>query len=258
MDSKKTNQVIVINSFDRDMSVYPDSTYFRIYLNAVKESVKTIRLGDCIIRNSQYNFDSYTIGGRTLTNNVLTWYEGATQVSATIPPGNYSITTLLPAISSVMTAATTVANVYTATLDALSGKMVFAATGSAWGFDFRAVHTNSAYYQIGGAYNTLMPQSLLQTVLARPIDLSGSPYVMIKIGNVQSNVFNTSNDSAAFMVPFNTQSENVVYYEPSNSKQTVYDLVTPGLTYLDVALVDDYANPINLNNSEWCFSVILE
>ena len=252
------NQVVVINSFDRDIDVYPDSTFFRIYLNAVKESVTSIRLGDAIIRNSQYNFDSYTIGGRTLTNNVLNWFEGAVAVQAVIPPGNYPISTLLTTISSVMTAASTVANVYVASLNALSGKMEFAAVGTPWGFDFSAVWTGSAYYQIGGVFDTVLPLSAAAVSMARPIDLSGSPYVMIKIGNIQSNVFNTSNDSAAFIVPFNTQSENVVYYEPPNTSQTKYLLKTPGLTYLDVALVDDYANPINLNGSEWCFSVILE
>lgn len=251
------SQRIVINSFDRDYTSYPSSTLFRIYLNAVKENVTSIRLGDAIIRNSQYNFDDYTIGGRSLKNNVLYWYENVTLVQATIPPGNYPITTLLSTLSSVMTAASTVANVYTATYNTLSGKIEFAATATPWGFDFRPIRLNSAYYQIG-ANEVQTPISALQQTLPRPVDLSGSPYVMIKIANIQSSVFNTSNDSAAFLVPFNTQSENVVYYEPPNSSHTAYKITTPGLTYLDIALVDDYANPINLQNSEWCFSIILE
>lgn len=250
-------QRVVINSFDRDYSAYPSSTLFRIYLNAVKENVKTIRLGDAIIRNSQYNFDDYTIGGRSLQNNLLYWYENLVLVQATIPPGNYPITTLLATLSSVMTAASTVGNVYTATLDALSGKIEFAAVATPWGFDFRSTRLGSAYYQIG-ANEELTPISLLAQTMSRPADLSGSPYVMIKIANVQSSVFNTSNDSAAFLVPFNTQSENVVYYEPPNVCHTAYQITTPGLTYLDIALVDDYANPINLQNSEWCFSLILD
>ena len=254
------SQRVVINSFDRDYAAYPSSTLFRIYLNAVKENVTKIRLGDAIIRNSQYNFDSYTIGGRTLTNNILYFRENLVLIATAIPPGNYPITTLLATLSSVMTAASTVGNVYTATLNALSGKIEFAATVTPWGFDFdpTTVGTqDSAYYQIGCNESTT-PITNLQQTLPRPVDLSGSPYVMIKIGNLQSSVFNTSNDSAAFLVPFNTQSENVVYYEPPNSSHTAYSITTPGLTYLDIALVDYYANPINLQNSEWWFSIILE
>lgn len=250
---------VVINSYDRTTG---DATYFRLFLNQVKENIKAISLISAIIPNSIYNIYNYTAAnGIPYYNNELIFYEGATPITINLTPGSYNITDLQAYLSSVMTANTVSGNIYTATYNTVTLKLEVLATGAAapWFFGFSDNVNNNPSYVLG--FSDVSGTLATSQISDKIVRLDGPPYLFLKISQMQSNCFNTENDSAAFTIPFNVNGTNIVYYEPTYSSITRFEFKQEThltLTYIDVALVDDAQRVVSLEGAEWSFAMHFE
>ena len=80
--------------------------------------------------------------------------------------------------------------------------------------------------------------------------------ILLKLGNIPSNVYSTSRTQANFHIQVNSNFGNVIYLNTASNVGNVWNIPN-GVTleYLDVTLVDNDNNVIDLHNAEFCFSL---
>lgn len=108
-------RILVIDSRDRNHDKYPNPYDYRVDLNDTFRDIISMELIGSEIPNSYYNINS--------SNNLIHFREDPGIIlTATIPPGNYSLTSLKAAIETAMDAAGDAAISYTVTFDTISFK----------------------------------------------------------------------------------------------------------------------------------------
>lgn len=264
-----TDAITIIDSYDRQGGITSPSTYFRISLNAIKDNVKAISCILASIPNTAYNVYNYSISNAgSYSNNNIPFGELASTVVATVPVGNYNITTLCAAIGVAMTSASPTLQTYTATYDATSMKITVTTTGPnqfkfLWnstigGIDYTDI--NLSYVMGWNNVNTAFSLAL-SLVGNNAVNLGGPSTYLIKCANFQNHVFNTEGDSGLFIIPNNVNASNVCYYEPTYNVLNRIEFTRNAnvtVTYLDIALVDNFLRIIDLNGSDWSFALKVE
>lgn len=241
---------LIINSDDR---VYGSSSKFRIMLNSEYNGLKTIRLIACTIPNTLYVF---TDNPAKPTNTITLLETAQPDAIITIPNGTYNIVQICAELASLLTAASPSGSVYTVTYSQITNKITVTSTITTFQLFFDL--SNSPYIPLGYNYDVAYPTvAALSHTAPNVYNLTGAPYLIIKIGNIQDVVQTTFNISGNYYVPMQAEYGYVNYYQPQNDSDSVQilDDVNNTITYFDVGLVDDNGNFVDLNGSEWSFTL---
>jgi len=120
-EERRETHVVMVNSLDRDQSVYPLPTQVRLKLPRVYKNVERID-----IVQVKFLCGLYAITAARKNNSIL-----VTDVSGThtvvIPDGSYSLTQLLGKLQAVLTAASSL--IYTAGFNPTTGRVTISASG---------------------------------------------------------------------------------------------------------------------------------
>jgi len=218
-------------------------------LNYPITRVTSVQLVSAIIPNSIYIFSP------DRNNNIITLLEtGHSAVNITIPSGSYDVTYFDTFLAGVLSSASPSGSTYTITYDQYHRKLTFSTNGPAFQFLFGTGNKNNPYQELGFVYDT---DTTLGTTITAPncLNLSGVPYVIINIVNLQNNIVNTRNISGNFKVNMSSEFGYVTYYTPQTLLENFHYIPNQTITYFDVRLIDDNGNPVNLNGTEWSFTL---
>lgn len=144
-EEKQKTHVIMVNSLDRDQSVYPLPTQMRVKLPRVYKNVERID-----ILQIKFFCALYAISAARGNNYILL----ASGAVATIPDGTYLLSQLMVALQAALTAAGVVG--CTVTFNPVRGRMTIAATanfGLSFSSGIKAVINRSAYSEWGLGWN---------------------------------------------------------------------------------------------------------
>jgi hypothetical protein len=129
-----------------------------------------VKLLDCSIPQSNYVFNS--------TNNIISFSEGATGFTATIPSGNYTSTELVSALPGIF-AASGCSGVFTVTYSSITGKLTLTSTVS---YSIQFGTANNAYYQLG--FQAITYSAALSQTSDYLINLAPPQYLFLDIDNL--------------------------------------------------------------------------
>lgn len=246
LEPQKNYNRIVVNSDDRNVGT---SSQFRIQLNYRIDRMTSIQLVSAIIPNTLYVFSPER------NNQTITLHEtGYSNVDVVIPPGSYDITYLCTLLGNLLTASSPSTSTYTVSYDQYTNKLTFNTSGPQFQFLFSTGNINNPYVELGFVYDT---DTTLTTSLTAPncFNLSGVPYVLLKLSNLQHNIVNTRNVSANFKINMESQFGYVQYYTPQTVLENFHYIPEQTITYLDVTISDDNGVPVNLNGAEISFTL---
>lgn len=231
----------IVNSKDRTSGTITNSVYTTSGFPT--QAVKMITLESIEFPFSFYIFNS--------TNNVITFNEGGSDLTATITPGNYTETQLAAEIKTQMEAAG--ALTYTVTYSDITLKLTIAATGA---FSLNWANSTSLAYKLLGWNNANTSSSATQ-VAPNALNIAGTNSIYISIRNwVQRNI-TSSLGSFSFKVPVNTSSGDIIFYtNNSGLHQPIYSQnVGFSERDLQVTIYDDNFNIIDTNGVDYTMSL---
>lgn len=209
--SQKIPHILAIDSRDRNSDIYPNSNNYRVPLPLYKDIV-SIELISAEIPNTEYNINS--------SNNQIYFDDSGSTVIATIPVGFYTITDLLTAISTEMTA--TGSQAYTATLDPLTNKITITAAAP-WSFLFyggvelynttnRSVYLPNSIGPIIG-YNINDLTGATSYTGTKPYNLLGTSYILLCIPELENiETFDSHAASAFAKISMDVPRGEIKYY----------------------------------------------
>lgn len=264
MLSKKIPITYVIDSRDRDPTVYPTSDSFTVNTKSTYRDITAIRLLRVVIPNTMYNVPA-------LYNQITFSETPGINITATVPPGNYTTATLPAAIKTAMELAGT--SVYTVTIDPVNNTMSINSDLSGGGGIFSL--NFFGYNGIRGRNNNVpmyRVNSMAQILGYQPQDFTGgNTYISTGVVNLtlynnvyvhitQCNKINSteSPDTAFCGVPVNQFGMNsaVTVYTPIQKYTRHFSPSLPKLDRFTVSLKDYNGNPVSLNMAD--FDILLE
>lgn len=216
------SRVISIDSRDRNTDSYPDPNMYQIDFGDTLKNVFSIELLSAIVPKSDYNINS--------NNNTIYFSEnGGSEITASIPEGNYTITELLTAIGSAMTSSSGLSWTYTATYDSKTNKITITTGNVIRIFELYFIggtekygesSTRSTYklYSIGstiGFTRTDLTGSYTYTG-TNQYNLTGENYLMLKMENfgtmIGTETSNKSISGAFTKINLNVSQNEFKYY----------------------------------------------
>lgn len=201
------------------------------------------RLVSFVIPNLLYSIDS--------TNNKIA-FTRSSNFTATITPGNYTITQLSTAIGTAMNGQNS--NNYSATYDANTQKMTISGTNP-FVLDFGAAGT--MWRQLGFENST--SSSATSHTGTNYVNLSPENYVYIQIEEIGTKVLSTraTNYGATFYVPLDVSKGSLVFQSEGTMNQIV-DISPPKrLERIRVRILDHTGSIANFK-SDWHLYLGLE
>lgn len=210
------------------------------------------------INPSINNIDSYAITGFTGINNIYTFDSrncnilinetGQPLFTAVIPSGNYTITTLLTTLSSILTASPS-PSIYTATKNDLTNLITITSNTNTFILEDTI---NSAYYELG--FLKFGSASLTQTA-SNQFDLSGLKTIHVisnDLGNDGSFLVN-SNFNILCSIPIDDPYLGVINYNANNFH--LINCKVNELSSITFVLLDERFR-ILTNVSDWSIELI--
>lgn len=192
--------------------------------------------------NNIYTFD-------TRNCNILIQETGETPFTAVIPHGNYTITTLLSTLSSILTTASATST-YTATKNDLTN--IITITSNTTTFVIQDT-INNAYYELGYLANSTTP-ALAQTS-SNQYDLSGVKTIHVvsnDLGNDGSYLIN-SNYNILCSIPVDAPYLSPIHYQENSD--ILINCKVNELSSITFHLLDERFRILN-NLSDWSIQLI--
>jgi hypothetical protein len=271
-ETRKTRTVLVeINSRDRNISLYPQSSVFRWKLFRSLKNVVQIQIAGGSIPSCMYNINTGW--------NSFVFQESTTQYTVTLPPGRYSLQELVKQLAQSLNTLAGIANTYVIEISPITGRMTIRRTAGTSPFTLlfksgqyadeydvnkclRKINNPSHLLGFGFAdYSDNGTGSItgtagvdLETILSRT-------YVYINHESVQD--FNTIERSSGRLQP-----HAILYMDGTYSgykflnKETfqpiffAFPAPIARVATLDVALRDEFDRPVDLNGRD--FTLLLE
>lgn len=233
---------LIINSKDRENYDITGSTNFVVKLqNPINFDILAYGLESVCIPKTNY---LVTSGGFEIRDSVG-------DQSVTITNGNYSITTLVTALSGVLNALGN--DTYTVVFDPVRFKLVI--TSNYFGFSLNPNAGNYPVVTIMGFDNNRSFASTLGVLESfKVVDLSGIKNVYIKIAELSEYMRDTKNLSSNFKVDFGCSYGSIVYFTNESKYKQYYDTAQNHIRRTDkfsVRLVDEIGDDVDLNGSDW-------
>lgn len=219
---------LYLNSRDSD---HPEGNY-KLYFPINETSLAgvarfMITLHSVEFANTVYPINEY--------NNKLYWYQviTAAPVTAYIPEGSYTGSTLATTIASVMTAAS---GGYTYTVAYNTDSKKFTITMAALNTWYNLEDTNTLWEDIGFYTNTAASSLVSQ----HPIIISGTNYVDLVTSINTHSISSSTTASLIARIPTAVAFSEIVYYEPTSPNTIAVEL--PSLREIFLNLYDDRGN----------------
>ena len=194
--------------------------------------------------NAQIPCSFYNI---TATNNMLAYAQFSTNLSFTIPIGNYSSSSLITQLIQGFGQSTVTSII----LDKATGKLVFTFnTNTA----FQVESTLTPTLGIIGVFNCFANVS---TPTTYPLNLLGVKRITIASDALNITAYNSKGDGNVLAtIEVNQAPFNMLSYEQSTDLNK-HILHTTLISLLDIQLFDENRNYINFNNIDWTMTICL-
>lgn len=253
-----------IDSRDRDCNTYAEPNDYVVETNYVYKNITSITLLSCVLPNTIYNI---------YENNNLIHFEETDSVvlTAVIPPGDYTLTTLPTAIKTAMEAVGN--STYTVTIDATTSRITITSdlSGGTGIFNLRWAG-DTVKKGFNGSHVILREDSIGNVLGFLPVDLTGAnsytatgivnlntlPYLLLFIENIEKYESSENGGSRAFCQIYrNTDgsgggiNSNTIHNIQSSFHNVKH--FSPPLAKLDrlhITFRDYWGNIINFNSAE--------
>ncbi len=194
-------------SDQRDQLMYPTPAFYRLKLLVPLRNVVAIALSSGVFPITEYNVNPY--------NQWLDLDVGGTVYSIQLPQGEYTDSTLAPALQAAITGYGAPLNTFTVAFDPLT-RRITVANAAPFSLLFRTgPHVNTSLWQVIG-----FPQ--LDTVTGASvtapgvIDLAGALAIDMFIDEVSTNIDSTDNAVARISLQKFTPVSALTYFTPTN------------------------------------------
>jgi hypothetical protein len=171
--------------------------------------------------------------------------------SVTITSGNYSITTLVSELESILNGLGT--DTYTVAFNQVTFKLTI--TSNFNGFSLNPNASDFPVVKIMGFDNQKTYLSTLGVLeSAKVVDLTGIKNVYIKIAELSEYMRDTKNLSSNFKIDYGCAYGSIIYFANENKYKQYYTTAQNHIRRTDkfgVRLVDENGDDVNLNGSDW-------
>ena len=248
-----------LSSADRSASESVGSHSFVLRAGDAPEWNGTYRLVEALMPSTQYTISS--------SNNVIRFNEsgvgGGGSLTATVPPGYYTASSLAVAVGTVMTTASGGYNTYTAATSSLTGLLTITATVG--GNFFMENGTDTAIRDpistemsqiLGYPYQSSTTAAMTQTG-TKPMNLSRIISFNILIDEANSSggnriISSRGGTTLTFSIPVLTNSGGIFHYKPvGNALMNPQEMFLKRTRVLRIKVIDDQGNLVDLNNVDW-------
>ena len=189
---------------------------------------------------SFYNIDS--------TNNTIYFAENSTNITYTIPIGNYNSSLLI----TQLTLAFGAINVVSISLDKLTGKLIFL-------FNTNVViyYTKTTLANVLGITTDLGCPSAVPTYTTYPLNLLGIKRISIVSDALNIMAYNSKGDANVLAtIEVNQPPFNMLSYEVTTDLNK-HILHSKTVNLIDIKMFDENKNYINFNNINWTMTLCL-
>ena len=190
-DEEYIHQIIIIDSRDRDLSLYPDPSNFVISLPSPIRDVVSMELLNISLPKSQTNI--------TASNNTIQFQESQQDIddgvfrTASIPNRQYpDIASVMTAVGSAMTSSSTNGVTYSLTSDPSTNRVSINSSGASGPFQ---LYSSGTTYQSGSILRNLgFPFNPPAVQIGSPssgsysYNLSDTNYVCMHLNNISNNI----------------------------------------------------------------------
>lgn len=192
----------------------------------------------------------------TSSNNKVWFNEGGSTLSATVTPGNYTVSELAIALQTVWDAAA--AATITVAVDTNAGKFTVASDGGT--FELETTTTTSALWSILGFSTDADHTGATSYTAENYYDILAyiGNYLFIRSSMTSSNeVYETRTDGHSnimAMVPVSPTFDNVVYLDVNTALINTYEVDFP-ISEIHWTLTTQDGNTVDLNGREWSVTI---
>lgn len=194
-------------SDQRDQLMYPSPAYYRLKLLVPLRNVVAITLSSGVFPITEYNVNAY--------NQYVDIDVGGTVYTVQVPQGEYTESTLAPAVQTAIQALGPPLAGVTVTLDPLT-RRITVANAAAFTLLFRTgPSVNKSMWQVLG-FLQLDTTPALSTTAPGMIDLAGALAIDMFIEEVSCNIDSTDNAVARISLQKFTPVSSLTYFTPTN------------------------------------------
>jgi hypothetical protein len=212
---------LVIDSRDRNIDDYPNNYNYQIDFDYIYKDILSVELVSANIPKSQYLITS--------TNNTIYFKDnGSAELTASIPIGNYTTTTLATALETAMNTVatntftvsvdTTLTNKFTITIDVGTFELLFNGGSETYGLTTRIKYKNNSIGPIIGFQQS--DKSGANTYTGDyQYDFNGPTYVLLNITDLENlyGIHNNSITNSFTKIPLDTNnSDTYKFYKSQN------------------------------------------
>jgi hypothetical protein len=177
----------------------------------------------------------------------FSWTEDTTTYSVNVPEGNYTISTLLTALETVMEAESSIACAFS--VDSVTHTVSYLSLS-------QSITIVDSY--LATALGFVAGQSGNSFTGAKSYNISGhDTYWSIQINNLPSSYANKKTYTT-FKIPVTVDTGYVVYHFANTTFEQWTDVYGLDVSSFDITLVDAYGNKVDLNGLEWSFLISIE
>ena len=233
-----SENTVLIKSSDRE-SYSTGSHDFTIQAEFLLDGL--YRVVSVLIPNSVYSV-------RTGINDKVYFTYGAAARTATIPPGDYTGTTIASNLASVMNAEIDGSDPFSVVYSAVTGKLTVSSSGSNFGFAFGTNTAASARKVIG--FNAANQTEAASKVSDNKIDVSGINLIFLRVGKGSSTIKSLTGASVhgSIYLPLAVSSG---YFSLLTSNDIPQVVRFEREKNIKISLHDEDNNTADLNGVEW-------
>ena len=209
------NEIVVIDSRDRDITSYPINSNYQIDLDEEYKNILSVELVSIDIPKTQYLINN--------TNNLLYFKVSGNIYTATVTMGNYTITELLSALKASMDPLSS--QTFTITNSTITNKITIAAGTT---FDLLFVDKTQHMGKLLG-FNTTSNIIGQSTVVApNQYDLNGPTYMILHINEFENLFGKKSSVKKGFAkIPLDTTQTEYKYFKNTQDYHVIKEFTPP-------------------------------
>lgn len=210
------NQVVVIDSRDRDISSYPSNSNYQIDLDEEYKNILSVELVSIDIPKTQYLINN--------SNNLLYFKISGITYTTTVVMGNYTITELLSALKTSMD--TLSSQVFTISNSTITNKITISvAVGT---FDLLFVDKTQHMGKLLGFDTTIDYETKTTQVAPNQYNLNGPTYIILHINEFENLFGKKSSVKKGFAkIPLDTIQTEYKYFKNTQDYHVIKNFSPP-------------------------------
>lgn len=210
------NEVVVIDSRDRDITLYPSNSNYQIDLDEEYKNILSVELISIDIPKTQYLINN--------TNNLLYFKVTGNIYAATVPMGNYTITELSSALKASMDQLSS--QVFTITNSTITNKITISvASGN---FDLLFINQTQHMGKLLGFDTTIDYETQTSIDAPNQYDLNGPTYIILHINEFENLFGKKSSIKKGFAkIPLDTTQTEYKYFKNTQDYNVIKEFTPP-------------------------------